>query len=82
MKKKPPFRGKRPLREQIAALEIIRALEAYVLGKKKMSATQVTAALALLRKRMPDLMRRVVSPKASGKKAPQNSHEDALKELE
>ena len=72
----------RPLREQIAALEIIRALEAHVLGKKKMSVTQVTAALALLRKRMPDLMRKYLPPSRRRKqKADTAGHEDALKEL-
>lgn len=73
----------RPLREQIAALAIIRALEQYILGKKKMDETQVTAALALLRKRLPDLQKRTVAPKRSAKKKPvAAAHEDALKELE
>lgn len=83
-KKKPPAvrlpKG-RPLREQIAALDIIRALEAHVLGSKKMLPSQVTAALALLRKRMPDLVRRQVTP-AKRKAAKQATHEDALRELE
>ncbi len=79
MKKKPS----KPLREQIAALAIIRALERYILGQKKMSATQVTAALALLRKRMPDLMRKTLAPKRSPKKKIEaREHEDALKDLE
>jgi hypothetical protein len=84
MKKKPQKRPqKRPLREQIAALSIIRALEAHVLGRKKMAASQVTAALALLRKRMPDLLRRVLPPaKRRKKKDSAQGHEDALKDLE
>ncbi len=73
----------KPLREQIAALAIIRALEQYILGEQKMSATQVTAALALLRKRLPDLMRKTLAPKSSPKKKiAAREHEDALKDLE
>ena len=74
----------KPLREQIAALASSRARENYILGKKKMDATQVNAALALLRKRMPDLMRKSVSPaKRAAKKKPDTAaHEDALKDLE
>lgn len=80
MKKKPQ---KRPLREQIAALSIIRALEAHVLGRKKMAPSQVTAALALLRKRMPDLLRKVLPPsKRRRKRDAAQGHEDALKDLE
>jgi len=80
MKKKPP--GGKPLRAQIAALEIIRALEAYILGEKKMTATQVTAALALLRKRLPDLVRQTLAPAKPRKPPTGKGHEDALKELE
>ncbi|HYD16847.1 MAG TPA: hypothetical protein VEF76_00035, partial [Patescibacteria group bacterium] len=74
----------RPLREQIAARDIIAALEQHILGQKKMSATQVTAALALLRKRMPDLMRKTLVPRKAlaRRKAEPTAHEDALKELE
>lgn len=74
----------KPLREQIAALAIIRALEQYILGQKKMSATQVTAALALLRKRMPDLLKKTVPPRSRRpKNKPETrAHEDALKDLE
>ena len=78
MKKKPS----KPLREQIAALAIIRALEEHILGQNKMSATQVTAALALLRKRLPDLLKKAVAPPRSPKKKTPAAHEDALKELE
>lgn len=72
----------KPLREQIAALAIIRALEEHILGQNKMSATQVTAALALLRKRLPDLLKKTVAPPRSPKKKTDAAHEDALKELE
>ena len=47
-----------------------------------MSATQVTAALALLRKRLPDLLKKTVAPPRSTKKKPDAAHEDALKDLE
>lgn len=40
------------------------------------------AALALLRKRMPDLVRRHVNPVKKSKDARRATHEDALKELE
>lgn len=73
----------KPLREQIAALAIIRALEEHILGQNKMSATQVTAALALLRKRLPDLLKKTLNPPRSRKKKkPDAAHEDALKDLE
>lgn len=72
----------KPLREQIAALAIIRALEEHILGQNKMSATQVTAALALLRKRLPDLLKKTVAPPRSAKKKSDAAHEDALKDLE
>lgn len=73
----------KPLREQIAALAIIRALEEHILGQNKMSASQVTAALALLRKRLPDLLKKTLNPPRSPKKKPDTAaHEDALKDLE
>lgn len=72
----------KPLREQIAALAIIRALEEHILGQNKMSATQVTAALALLRKRLPDLLKKTLNPPRSTKKKSDAAHEDALKDLE
>ncbi|MDF3022794.1 MAG: hypothetical protein K0R10_155 [Alphaproteobacteria bacterium] len=72
----------KPLREQIAALAIIRALEEHILGQNKMSATQVTAALALLRKRLPDLLKKTLNSPRSAKKKPDAAHEDALKDLE
>lgn len=73
-------KDRKPLREQIAALEIIRALEAYVLGKKKMDTSQVSAALALLKKRLPDLASMQL-PRRKKTVAAEDGHEDALKEL-
>lgn len=43
------------VREKIRASQLVNALENHVLGRKKMAATQVTAALGLLRKCVPDL---------------------------
>ncbi|MFH1158170.1 MAG: hypothetical protein V1721_04710 [Pseudomonadota bacterium] len=51
-----------------------------MLGEKEMTATQVNAALALLKKTMPDLsepIRRLMQETETPK-----AHEDALKELE
>lgn len=76
MKKTP---RKKALRLEIAALEIIRALEAHVQGDRKMCASQVTAALALLKKRLPDLSSAPVAKKPKKKK--EARHEDRLKDL-
>lgn len=43
------------VREKIRASQLINALENHVLGRRKMSSTQVTAALGLLRKIVPDM---------------------------
>lgn len=43
------------VREKIRATQLVNALEKHVLGRKKMAATQVTAALGLLKKCVPDL---------------------------
>lgn len=71
------------LRDAINVLALIEALEQHVLGEKKMTATQVSAALALLKKTLPDIAA------ASGKldadastSAATISHEDALSALE
>lgn len=71
------------LRDAINVLALIEALEQHVLGEKKMTATQVSAALALLKKTLPDIAA------ASGKleadaatPAATTSHEDALRALE
>lgn len=68
------------MRSKIDVLALITALEQHVLGEKEMTATQVNAALALLKKTLPDLsdparrmMQEVEAP---------NTHEDALRELE
>lgn len=43
------------VREKIRASQLVNALEEHVLGKRKMASTQVTAALGLLKKCVPDL---------------------------
>jgi hypothetical protein len=53
MKLKTPC-GIEALRAQIEANLLIGALKKHVLGDSEMSATQVTAAVALLRKVLPD----------------------------
>lgn len=76
-------RRRKNLRDAINVLALIEALEQHVLGEKKMTATQVSAALALLKKTLPDIAA------ASGKleadataSAATTSHEDALRALE
>lgn len=76
MTKKRP--RKKALRLEIAALEIIRALEAHVRGDHLMKDSQVAVALALLKKRLPDLAA-APAPK-KGQKSPAR-HEDRLKHL-
>jgi hypothetical protein len=81
--KKPLCRkakGSGDMRDVIDVLAIVEALEQHVLGKKKMKATQVRAALALLKKTLPDLTLADKNPKAAAEKG--TAHEDALKELE
>lgn len=63
------------LRTRIDALTIIETLEQHVIGKKKMSPTQVRAALALLQKTLPDMT-------GIARAASAAAHEDALKDLE
>jgi len=56
---------------------LIDALQDHVLHEKKMTPTQVSAAIALLKKVLPDL------PGAASKLLEDDkAHEDALKELE
>jgi hypothetical protein len=66
-------------RGAINALELVKALQKHALGEAKMSATQVSAAIALLKKTLPDL------PGAAVKLPPdeeqQRAHEAALKDL-
>jgi len=79
MKKKqtPPRKaGGEKMRGKINVLALIEALEQHVIGGKKMSATQVSAALALLKKTMPDLTKPLSDKTAS------KTHEDALEDLE
>lgn len=68
-------------RRAIDARALIDALEQHVLGTKKMTATQVNAALALLKKILPDLPAQAVAPDSADKKAAP-PHEDALRALE
>lgn len=78
-KKKKSAAKSGSMRDQINVLGLIKALEQHVLGKKKMKSTQVSAALALLKKTLPDLSdpaRRLLQEAAP------KAHEDALRELE
>ncbi len=68
-------------REKIQVLRLIEALEAHVLDGKKMSATQVSAAIALLKKILPDLPGSVSSKLLEDDKT-LKAHEEALRELE
>lgn len=43
------------LRERIEAAKIVESLKKHTLGRKKMSPSQVTAGLGLLKKTLPDL---------------------------
>jgi hypothetical protein len=71
--------GSGDMRDKINVLALIEALEQHVLGKKKMTATQVRAALALLKKTLPDLSDPARRAPETGKP---DAHEDALRELE
>ncbi len=68
------------LRQKIRVTLLIKALEDHVIKNTEMSSTQVNAALALLKKALPD----IALPKIeiAGKQDINISHEDALKELE
>jgi hypothetical protein len=66
-------------RERINVLALIEALEQHVLGEKEMKPTQVSAALALLKKILPDIAD--PAKKTSGETGIV-SYEDALRELE
>jgi hypothetical protein len=72
--------GSENMRDKINVRALIEALEQHVLGEKEMTATQVNAALALLKKTLPDLSEPV--RKLMQEAAPPRAHEDALKELE
>jgi len=72
--------GGESLRDKINVLALIEALERHVFGEKEMTATQVSAALALLKKTLPDLSEPV--RKLMQEAPPPQVHEEALKELE
>lgn len=59
-------RGAVDPRAQIQALKLIKQLEAHALGKLELRPTQVSAALGLLKKALPDLGN--VSLRGEGKK--------------
>ena len=65
-------------RAKIKTSQLINRLSAHVLGKVDMKPTQVTAALGLLKKTIPDLSSQSVD--LNGNLS--ISHEDALGELE
>jgi hypothetical protein len=65
-------------RAKIKTSQLINRLSAHVLGKVDMKPTQVTAALGLLKKTIPDLSAQSVDLSGSVKV----SHEDALAELD
>ncbi|MDP2204765.1 MAG: hypothetical protein Q8K65_00495 [Alphaproteobacteria bacterium] len=72
-------------RKAIKVRAIIDALEQHVLGEKKMTATQVGAALALLKKTLPDMTAQSAVPNAAQAdviKRDIAAHEDALGALE
>lgn len=69
---------KKSLRDKINVLALIEALEQHVLGHNEMTSTQVNAALALLKKTLPDMTDAARKTAA----AERSAHEDALKELE
>lgn len=79
MAKRNASAGGKALRLKINVLALIEALEQHVLGEKEMKPTQVSAALALLKKILPDLGGDVPdeTPEARATR-----HEDALKALE
>lgn len=65
----------------IDATKLIKALQAHALGESKMTATQVSAAIALLKKVLPDLPGSVAAELAGNTQA-LRAHEEALRELE
>lgn len=72
--------GRKDLRSAINVTAIIDALEQHILGNKKMTSTQVAAALALLKKTLPDAAAQSVQGKDAAKDI--RAHEDALGALE
>ncbi len=82
-KKKKSSSRKKPAhpREAIQVLALIEALESHVLGRNEMTTTQVSAALALLKKTLPDIAAEAAR-RAAPPEDPAITHEDALSELE
>lgn len=77
----PQFNSKyiEEARSCIDVRRLIEALESHAMGEIKMTATQVSAALALLKKVMPDLS---TSASKKGDEEKGISHEEALQELD
>ena len=69
------MKKKKNLRDSIDAAALIVALSKHALGEIEMTASQVSAALALLKKTLPDIT-------AKDTETPAGGHEEALKELE
>jgi len=65
----------------IDTAKLIEALQAHALGETKMTTTQVSAAIALLKKVMPDLPGSAAATLKENTQA-LKSHEEALRELE
>lgn len=80
-KKPAKPRSKKDLRSTINVSAIIDALEQHILGNKKMTSTQVAAALALLKKTLPDAAAQT-APRSDSAKQDIRAHEDALGALE
>ena len=69
----------RDAREIIDVPALVGALQGHALGEKEMTSTQVSAAIALLKKVLPDLplaVRKLAEDKTL------QAHEEALSELE
>jgi hypothetical protein len=64
-------------REGIDVPSLVKALQRHALGKEEMTSTQVSAAIALLKKVLPDLPAPVRAAESADA-----SHEEALRELE
>jgi hypothetical protein len=79
-KKKPRASGATDMRKKINVLALIEALEQHVMGENEMTATQVNAALALLKKTLPDISG--PARKAGPETETPEAHEDALAALE
>jgi hypothetical protein len=64
--------GRHDLRDLIGARDLISLLDSHVRGEREMTASQVSAALALLKKILPD---------PSGAREETGEHEDRLEDL-